>query len=114
MSNEDVTRTSEPSPATRPRQVSKDPDTAVALRYDPNADDLPRVVAKGHGAIAEQILAVAEAHGVPIRKDRNLVEVLDRLDINAPIPVAAFAAVAEILAHLYRVNDDMSKEKHDG
>jgi type III secretion system FlhB-like substrate exporter len=37
------------------------------------------------------------------------VAVLDRLEINAPIPVAAFAAVAEILAHLYRLNDKMGK-----
>lgn len=89
----------------------KDPDRAVALRYDSKGDDLPRVVAKGHGPIAEQIVAVAKEHGVTVRRDRDLVEVLDHLEINAPIPVAAFAAVAEILAHLYRVNDDMGKEK---
>jgi len=91
--------------------VAEDPDKAVALRYDSGGDDLPRVVAKGHGAIAEQIKAVAEAHGVIIRRDRDLVEVLDSLEINAPIPVAAFAAVAEILAHLYRVNEAMDKGK---
>ncbi len=91
--------------------MSKDPDTAVALRYDPEGGDLPRVVAKGHGAIAEQIISVAEEFGITVHRDQNLVEVLDQLEINAPIPVAAFAAVAEILAHLYRVNDDMSKNR---
>lgn len=91
--------------------MAKDPDIAVALRYDSKGDDLPRVVAKGHGAIAEQIVAVAEEHGVAVRRDQDLVEVLDRLEINAPIPVAAFAAVAEILAHLYRVNDEMGRGK---
>ncbi len=90
--------------------MAKDPDVAVALRYDPKGDDLPRVVAKGHGAIAEQIIAVAKEHGVTVRRDQDLVDVLDRLDINAPIPVAAFAAVAEILAHLYRINDEMGRE----
>ena len=44
-----------------------------------------------------------------VHRDEDLVEVLDRLEIDAPIPVAAFAAVAEILAHLYRLNDDMGK-----
>ncbi|MGI9436941.1 MAG: EscU/YscU/HrcU family type III secretion system export apparatus switch protein [Geminicoccaceae bacterium] len=92
--------------------MSEDPEIAVALRYDPEGDDLPRVVAKGRGAIAEQILAIAEEQGVAIRRDRNLVDVLDRLEINAPIPVAAFAAVAEILGRLYRMNDEMGKT-HD-
>lgn len=89
--------------------VTEDPKTAVALGYDRNEDDLPRVLAKGRGAIAAQIIAIAEEHGVAIHRDEDLVEVLDRLEINAPIPVAAFAAVAEILAHLYRINDDMGK-----
>jgi flagellar biosynthesis protein len=90
--------------------VAKDPDVAVALGYERDGDDLPRVLAKGRGAIAAQIVAVAEEHGIAIRRDEDLVEVLDRLEIDAPIPVAAFAAVAEILAHLYRVNDKMGKK----
>lgn len=90
--------------------MAKDPDVAVALGYERDGDDLPRVLAKGRGAIAAQIVAVAEEHGIAIRRDEDLVEVLDRLEIDAPIPVAAFAAVAEILAHLYRVNDKMGKK----
>lgn len=89
--------------------MSEDRDVAVALRYDPRGDDLPRVVAKGRGAIADQILAIAAEHGIAVRRDRDLVDVLDRLEINAPIPVAAFAAVAEILSRLYRVNDELGK-----
>lgn len=92
------------------RMVSEDPTTAVALGYDRDGDDLPKVMAKGRGAVAAQIIAVAEEHGVAIHRDEDLVEVLDRLEIDAPIPVAAFAAVAEILAHLYRLNDDMGKK----
>ena len=91
------------------RMVTEEPTTAVALGYDRDGDDLPRVVAKGRGAIAAQIIAIAEEHGVAIHRDEDLVEVLDRLEIDAPIPVAAFAAVAEILAHLYRLNDHMGK-----
>lgn len=90
--------------------MAKDPDVAVALGYERDGDNLPRVLAKGRGAIAAQIVAVAEEHGIAIRRDEDLVEVLDRLEIDAPIPVAAFAAVAEILAHLYRVNDKMGKK----
>ncbi len=84
--------------------MTGDPKTAVALGYERGGDDLPRVLAKGRGAVADQILAIAEEHGIAVHKDEDLVEVLDRLEIDAPIPVAAFAAVAEILAHLYRMN----------
>lgn len=91
--------------------MTKEPDIAVALRYDSEGEDLPRVVAKGHGAIADQIIAIARENGVTVHRDQDLVEVLDRLEIDAPIPVAAFAAVAEILAHLYRVNDEMGKAR---
>ncbi len=90
--------------------VSEDPKTAVALGYERHSDDPPRVLAKGRGAIAAQIIAVAEEHGIAIHRDEDLVEVLERLEINAPIPVAAFAAVAEILAHLYKLNDDMGRD----
>ena len=77
---------------------------AVALRYEKGSDTLPQVSAKGRGAIARQILAVAEEHGVPIRRDADLVTILKELEPGNAIPVPAFAAVAEILALLYRTN----------
>ncbi|HET6520045.1 MAG TPA: EscU/YscU/HrcU family type III secretion system export apparatus switch protein [Geminicoccaceae bacterium] len=79
-------------------------DLAVALGHDPERQDLPRVVAKGRGAIAAQIVAVAEANGVPVRRDPDLARVLGALELDAPIPTAAFVAVAEILARIYRAN----------
>jgi flagellar biosynthesis protein len=94
--------------------LAKDqPEIAVALRYHMGSDDAPRIAAKGRGAIAGQIIAVAEAHGIAVRQDEDLAAMLDLLDIGAPIPVAAFAAVAEILGHLYRVNDRMRQERDE-
>jgi flagellar biosynthesis protein len=81
-----------------------DPDLAAALRHDPGGTDLPRVIAKGRGAIAAQIMDLAEAHGIEVRRDQDLAALLGTLEIDSPIPLAAFAAVAEILAHLYRTN----------
>jgi flagellar biosynthesis protein len=66
------------------------------------------VSAKGRGAIAAQIVAVAREHGVAIRRDRTLAQLLGTLEIDSPIPVAAFAAVAEILVHLYRVDRQLA------
>ena len=62
------------------------------------------MVAKGQGVIAERILELARAHDVPIREDRNLVQVLSLLDLDEQIPPHAYRAVAEILAFLYRIN----------
>lgn len=85
----------------------EDPDLAVALSYDPARAGLPRVAAKGRGALAAQIVAIARDHGVAVRRDRDLAALLSTLEVDCPIPVAAFAAVAEILAHLYRANDKL-------
>ena len=85
-----------------------EPDLAIALRYEPEGDEAPRVTAKGRGAIAAQIVAVARDHGVAVRSDHGLAQLLSSLEIDSPIPVAAFAAVAEILAHLYRVDQQLA------
>lgn len=90
--------------------MTDDPDLAVALRYEPSGSDLPRVAAKGRGAIAAQILAIAEANGVAVRRDQDLAALLNMLEVDSPIPVAAFAAVAEILAHLYRANQQLREQ----
>jgi flagellar biosynthesis protein len=81
----------------------EDRDLAVALSYDPDRAEVPRLVAKGRGALAAQIVAIARDHGVAVRQDRDLAALLSTLEIDCPIPVAAFA-VAEILAHLHRAN----------
>lgn len=77
---------------------------AVALAYDEVADAAPHVVAGGKGGIAEQILNIAFAHGVKVRRDADLAELLAAVDVDAEIPPAVFAAVAEILVYVYRAN----------
>ena len=80
------------------------PERAVALRYEHEKDDAPRVVAKGRGEIAKQIIEIAREHGVTIYEDDNLVEILSRLDLNQLIPPELYHAIAEVLAFVYRVN----------
>jgi len=78
---------------------------AVALHYDRQRDNAPRVVASGRGAIAERILELAFAHGITVREDADLAEILAAVEVGQQIPVAAFAAVAEILFYIYRANE---------
>jgi flagellar biosynthesis protein len=82
---------------------------AVALNYkraDGTIDEkkAPRVAATGRGAVAEQILQIAFAKGIPVREDPDLAQLLVTLDVDSVIPVDALSAVAEILTYLYRLN----------
>ena len=79
---------------------------AVALRYDAKKDAAPVAVGKGIGPAAERIIAIAKEHGIPVHEDADLVEVLARLEVNEQIPPATYVVVAEILAFIYRSNDD--------
>jgi flagellar biosynthesis protein len=78
---------------------------AVALSHDKGTAAAPRVVASGHGYTAERILDLAFANGVKVREDADLAEMLVAVGIGEEIPFAAFSAVAEILSHIYRVNE---------
>jgi len=81
---------------------------AVAIKYTPG-DQAPRVVAKGRGLIAEEIISRAKEHGVYVHESPELVTLLSQVDIDEHIPPALYVAVAELLAWLYRVEQkDMS------
>lgn len=75
---------------------------AVALAYR-QTDAAPRVVAKGRGLIAEEIIARAHEHGVYVHESPELVALLTQVDIDQHIPPQLYRAVAELLAWLYRL-----------
>ncbi|MBI1388489.1 MAG: type III secretion system protein [bacterium] len=77
---------------------------AVAIQYQPEENSAPAVVAKGKGAIADRIIEIAQAYGVPLYEDPDLVEVLGAIDLGREIPPELYKAMAEVLAFIYRVN----------
>ena len=77
---------------------------AVALKYDAKKDKAPRVIAKGRGNIAEKIIDIAKEHDVPLYEDKNLIQILEALDLETEIPPELYRAVAEVLAFIYRLN----------
>ena len=81
-----------------------DGDKAVALRYKRGNDSAPKVTAKGRGALADKILAVARENNIPIRQDKALLDALYRLEINEEIPEELYRVIAEVLAFIYRMN----------
>jgi len=76
---------------------------AVALGFDFVTMDAPKVLAKGRNLLAEEIKAEARWAGVPILENPPLAQSLYRsVEVGQPIPVELYAAVAAILAWLYR------------
>ncbi|OEU46855.1 MAG: flagellar biosynthesis protein FlhB [Desulfobacterales bacterium S7086C20] len=80
------------------------PKKAVALKYRAGEDNAPRVAAKGEGWIAEKIIEMARKHGIPVKDDPDLVEVLSRLDLSEAIPAELYVIIAELLAFVYKMN----------
>ncbi len=74
-------------------------DIAVALKYD--GKNAPKVTAKGTGLTAEQILSLAEQHGIPLQTEPELVKILAQIPLGDEIPNELYTAVAEVLAFAY-------------
>jgi len=77
--------------------------SAVALRYA-DGDAAPVVVAKGRGAVADEIVRRAREAGVFVHESNDLVALLMQVDLDARIPPALYVAVAELLAWLSHVD----------
>lgn len=88
----------------KPKRPVADDDLAVAISYNPGEEQAPRLVAKGKGWLAHQIIEVAEANGITVREDADLALILSQVDIDSEIPLEAFTVVAEILSYVYAKN----------
>jgi flagellar biosynthetic protein FlhB len=78
---------------------------AIALRYDRKTMRAPKVIAKGIRLNAQKIREIAQQHQVPIVENKPLARMLFKHGrIGGEIPAELYAAVAEILAWVYRVN----------
>lgn len=83
---------------------------AVALKYDQDSMDAPKVVAKGQRLIAERIKALAKEHRVPIMEDKPLARaIFDEVPVGGEISNQYYRAVAEILAYVYRLRRPMAR-----
>lgn len=82
---------------------------AIALAYE-SGDYAPKVVAKGRGLVAEQIIARARQHDIFVHESKDLVALLMQVDIDDHIPPALYQAIAEILAWLYRLEEGAAEK----
>jgi len=88
--------------------MEKNKPRAVALRYDPDLDNAPKIMAKGAGVIAEKIIENAEEAEVNIYQDAALVNDLTRMDIGENIPPDLYEVVAQILVFI----SDLDKQEN--
>jgi len=85
--------------------VTNPPHFAVALKYERGRDEAPVVLAKGEGAFARRLKAIAAEHGVPMIENKPVARMLFKIgEVGEPVPMALYQAVAEILAFVYRTH----------
>jgi len=79
---------------------------AVALMWDELKMDAPVLVAKGADLIALQIRTVAAEHRVPILENPTLARTLyAKVELDAPVPPDMYAAVAQVIAFVYKLKN---------
>lgn len=76
---------------------------AVALGYKEELHNAPKVLATGRGETAAKMISLAKEHGVPIKEDEDLIELLGKLDLGDEIPPNLYKAVAEVFAFIYQM-----------
>jgi flagellar biosynthesis protein len=82
---------------------------AVALAYDRESDEAPRVVAKGRGELAERIVAVARENGVAVESDPALAAALSIVELDADIPEDLYRAVAAVIGFVLRLQQQRAR-----
>lgn len=84
---------------------------AVALRYNPDKDYSPVVVATGHGRAAERIISLADDSGVPIYRDDSAAALLSMLDVGQGIPPELYSVVAGIYVEILKLAKNKDNDK---
>lgn len=74
---------------------------AIALSYD--GDKAPVVSADASGELAEEIIAIAREHNVPLFENPHLLTLLQEVGLGEEIPEALYVSVAQIIAFVYEI-----------
>lgn len=85
---------------------------AIALKYDPDHDNAPVVLAKGLDELALRIVKVGEENNVYTIENKPLARAMyNSCELDRPIPSEFYTAVAEILVYLYKQDNGKNKDK---
>lgn len=81
--------------------MSDEDKQAVALTYD--GRNAPTVSATGTGSIAEEIIAIAREHGVPLFENAELLKLLADVGLGEEIPETLYLCIAQVIAFAYKI-----------
>lgn len=84
--------------------------TAVAMRYDVEEDKAPLILASGRGAVADEILRIADENKIPLYENKDLANMLAKLEVDTEIPAQLYVLVAEVLFFVYKL-DKMAEKR---
>ena len=85
-------------------------EVAIALGFEPEFDEAPKILAAGYGELAKKILDVARHEGVHIHQDDNLAQLLAHIPTGHEIPGEAYQLVAELLTFLYSTDQRLAEK----
>ena len=85
--------------------------SAISIQYKKDENSAPKVTAKGQGWVAEKIIAMAEKQNIPIKSDKDLITLLEKIDVGQEIPESLYKIVAELLAWVYNLNKEYPRTK---
>ena len=85
--------------------------SAVSLKYKKGRDSAPKVTAKGKGWVAEKIIKMAQENNIPIKEDKDLLNLLSEIDVGQEVPESLYKVVAELLAWVYQLNQNFPQAK---
>ena len=75
-----------------------------SLQYQKEINSAPKITAKGEGWVAEKIIEIAQERNIPIRKDKDLLNLLSEIDVGSEVPESLYKVVAELLSWVYQLN----------
>ena len=85
--------------------------SVVSLKYKMGNDSAPKITAKGKGWVAEKIIKMAHENNIPIREDRDLLNLLSEIDVGQEVPESLYKVVAELLAWVYQLNQNFQQSQ---
>ena len=78
--------------------------SAISLQYQKEINSAPKITARGEGWVAEKIIEIAQERNIPIREDKDLLNLLSEIDVGKEVPESLYKVVAELLAWVYQLN----------
>lgn len=108
--NERITGPGEEGIPDKEKAAPAERKAAVALRYDVDRDKAPLVIASGRGAVADEILRIADDNKIPLYEDPEMAKLLSKLELDTEIPPELYTLVAEVLFFVYKL-DRMAEKR---